>query len=37
MAGIKVASTLGGGVVCRRLGGTEGGGIGGGLISRCGA
>ncbi len=39
MAGINawVACTLGGGVVGRRLGGTEGGGIGGGLISRRGA
>ncbi len=39
MAGINacVACTLGGGVVGRRIGGAEGGGIGGGLISRCGA
>jgi hypothetical protein len=32
-----LANTLGGGVVGRRLGGTEGGGMGGGLISWCGA
>jgi hypothetical protein len=31
-----VACTLGGGVVGRRLGGTEGGGIGGGLVSQHG-
>ncbi len=39
MAGInaRVACTLGGGVVGRRLGGTEGGGIGGGLVSQNGA
>jgi hypothetical protein len=39
MAGINawVACTLGGGVVGRRVGGTEGGEIGGGLVSRCGA
>jgi hypothetical protein len=36
MAGINawVACTLGGGVVGRRLGGTEGGGIGGELVIR---
>jgi hypothetical protein len=39
MAGIntQVACTLGGGVVGRHLGGTEGGGVGGGLVSRRGA
>jgi hypothetical protein len=39
MAGINawVACTLGGGVVGRRIGGIEGGGIGGGLVSRSGA
>ncbi len=39
MAGInaRVACTLGGEVVGRRIGGTEGGGIGGGLVSRRGA
>ncbi len=38
MAGInaRVACTLGGGVVGRRLGGTEGGGIGSGLVIRRG-
>jgi hypothetical protein len=39
MAGINawVACTLGGGVVDRRVGGAEGGGISGGLISRHGS
>jgi hypothetical protein len=39
MAGInaRVACALGGGVVGRRVGGTEEGGIGGGLVSRRGA
>ncbi len=39
MAGINiwVACTLGGGVVGRHVCGTEGGGIGGGLVSRRGA
>ncbi len=39
MAGINawVACTLGGGVVGRRAGGVEGGGIGGGLVSWRGA
>jgi hypothetical protein len=39
MAGInaRVACTLGGGMVGRCLGGTEGGGIGGGLVSQRGA
>ncbi len=39
MAGIKarVACTPGGGVMGRCVGGAEGGGIGGGLVSRRGA
>ncbi len=39
MAGInaQVACTLGGGVVGRHVGGIEGGGIGGELVSQCGA
>jgi hypothetical protein len=39
MAGInaRVACSLGDGVVGRYLGGTEGGGIGGGCVSRRGA
>ena len=39
MAGINawVACTLGGGAVGRRLGGTEGGEIGGGIVNRRGA
>jgi hypothetical protein len=39
MAGInsRVACTLGGGLVGRRVGETEGRGIGGGLVSRRGA
>ena len=38
MAGInaRVACTLGGGVVGRSVGGIEGGGIGGGLVSQRG-